>query len=331
MSEHPFAQYVRILGKGKRGSRGLNEQEALDAMNMILQGQAEPEQLGAFLMLLRYKEETPQELSGFVSAVRAHEGFDQCPINLPVDLDWATYAGKKRHQAWYLLAALLISQQGYKVFMHGAKGHTAGRIYSEDMLTELGFQGAQNWQQVEQQLEQDNFSFMSLAQLSPKLNDIINLRDILGLRSPVHTLTRLLNPTHAKHTIDGVFHPAYGPLHQQTALLLGQPRSLTIRGDGGEAEIRPDTDCELQWADEHEHSTSPWPRLLDKRVEAPATLSASALRDVWQGQQNDHYANATIISTTATVILLLKLVSDRESALALAQSWWLERDKSFIK
>lgn len=331
MSEHPFAQYVRILGKGKRGSRGLSEQEALDSMSMILQQQVEPEQLGAFLMLLRYKEETPEELSGFVRAVREHEGFAQRPVTVQVDLDWATYAGKKRHQAWYLLVALLVSQQGYTVFMHGAKGHTAGRIYSEDMLTELGFQAAHNWQQVEQQLAQGNFSFMSLAHLSPKLNDIINLRNILGLRSPVHTLTRLLNPTHAKHTIDGVFHPAYGPLHQQTALLLGQPRSLTIRGDGGEAEIRPDADCELQWADEHEHSTSAWPRLLDKRMEAPASLNASALRNLWQGQQDDHYAIATIVSTTAAVILLLKLASNRDEALKLAESWWQERDKAFIQ
>lgn len=46
---------------------------------------------------------------------------------------------------------------------------------------------------------------------------------MFGLRSPVHTLTRLLNPLEAKHTIDGVFHPAYGPLHQQTAMLLKHP------------------------------------------------------------------------------------------------------------
>lgn len=331
MIEHPFAQYVRILGKGKRGSRGLSQAEAFDSMSMILQDQVEPEQLGAFLMLLRYKEETPEELTGFVKAVRQEEGFEQPPINLEVDLDWATYAGKKRHQAWYLLVALLLSQQGYKVFMHGAKGHTAGRVYSEDLLVELGLQPAQSWQQVEQQLQQSNFSFMSLAQLSPKLNAVINLRNILGLRSPVHTLTRLLNPTHAKHTIDGVFHPAYGPLHQQTALLLGQPRSLTIRGDGGEAEIRPDTDCELQWADEQEHSTSAWPRLLDKRAEAPEQLTAAALRAVWQGLQEDHYAEAAIISTTAAVILLMKLTASREQALGLAESWWQQRDTSFIK
>ena len=271
--EHPFAQYVRTLGKGKRGSRDLTRAEALAAMSMMLKDQVEPEQLGAFLMLLRHKEECAAELAGFVDAVRQHNGFAQNPMpNLQVDLDWSTYAGKKRHQAWFLLAAILVSQQGYKVFMHGAKGHTTGRVYSEDLLTELGIVPASGWQQAEQQLTASNFSFMSLKQLSPELDHMINLRNILGLRSPVHTLTRLLNPTQAQHTVDGVFHPAYGPLHQQAALLLQQPRSLTIRGDGGEAEIRPDTDCDLQWADEHEHGNQPWPRLLEKPCRGTGTV-----------------------------------------------------------
>ncbi len=68
-TEHPFAPYVRILGKGKQGSRALSAEEAEDAMGMILDGQVRPEQLGAFLMLLRVKEETPDELAGFVRAV----------------------------------------------------------------------------------------------------------------------------------------------------------------------------------------------------------------------------------------------------------------------
>jgi len=66
-AEHPFAPYVRILGKGKTGSRSLDFDEARSAFTMILRGTVEPVQLGAFLMLLRVKEETPEELAGFVS------------------------------------------------------------------------------------------------------------------------------------------------------------------------------------------------------------------------------------------------------------------------
>ncbi|NOY63712.1 MAG: glycosyl transferase, partial [Gammaproteobacteria bacterium] len=70
VEEHPFAQYVRILGKGKKGARPLTQCEAHEAMRMILADEVEPVQLGAFLMLLRVKEENPQELAGFVQAAR---------------------------------------------------------------------------------------------------------------------------------------------------------------------------------------------------------------------------------------------------------------------
>ncbi len=69
-AEHPFAPYVRILGKGRTGSRSLTFAEARDAFRMILDGEALDVQIGAFLMLLRVKEESPEELAGFVSAVR---------------------------------------------------------------------------------------------------------------------------------------------------------------------------------------------------------------------------------------------------------------------
>ena len=99
-AEHPFAEFVRILGKGKRGARGLTREEARAAMTLLLEGKVEDTQLGAFLMLLRHKEESAEELAGFTEALRAHL---QAP-RIAVDLDWPTYAGKKRHLPWYLLA-----------------------------------------------------------------------------------------------------------------------------------------------------------------------------------------------------------------------------------
>jgi anthranilate phosphoribosyltransferase len=71
MQEHPFTPYVRILGRGKSNSRPLTIDEAKTAMAMILEGKALPEQIGAFLMLLRFKEETPEEIAGFVKAAQA--------------------------------------------------------------------------------------------------------------------------------------------------------------------------------------------------------------------------------------------------------------------
>ena len=84
LEEHQFAPFVRILGKGKNGTRSLTREEASEAMGMILDDQVEPAQLGAFLMLLRVKEEAPEELAGFADAVRSRYISHQ---DLQVDLD----------------------------------------------------------------------------------------------------------------------------------------------------------------------------------------------------------------------------------------------------
>jgi anthranilate phosphoribosyltransferase len=330
-NEHSFAPYVRALGKGKQGSRSLTRVEAYDAMSMILNGQVEPEQLGAFLMLLRFKEETPPELAGFVKAVRDYHEFEKLNLDgIHVDIDWSSYAGKRRHMPWFLLSALTLASHGIKVFMHGAKGHTAGRTYSEDVLQALGFCGAKDWASVKSQLAQHNFSFMSLEYMSPTLHHIINLRGLFGLRSPVHTLTRLINPLSASHTIDGVFHPAYGPLHQQTAILLKHPRSLTIRGDGGEAEIRPDSECELQWVDQETFHTQIWQRQLTQRDTQEQIMDPERLRRLWKGDSKEPYGEPAIINTLASCLVLLGKADNQLEASEQANVWWQTRNKNLM-
>ncbi|KKM06383.1 hypothetical protein LCGC14_1744540 [marine sediment metagenome] len=87
-------------------TRSLPLEEAEEAMSMILRGEVLPEQLGAFLMLLRVKEESPEEIAGFV---RAGRNLFDLPSPAPeVDIDWSSYAGKRRQLPWFLLAALLL-------------------------------------------------------------------------------------------------------------------------------------------------------------------------------------------------------------------------------
>ena len=133
--EHPFAQFVRIVGKGKNGARSLTYDEAYQAFSMILKDEVMDVQLGAFLMLLRVKEESVDELTGFVQATK-----DQLKLKkIDVDLDWSSYAGKRKHYPWYLLAALTLAQNGYRIVMHGAAGHTLNRVYTEQVLEYLDY------------------------------------------------------------------------------------------------------------------------------------------------------------------------------------------------
>lgn len=321
--EHPFAPFVRILGKGKQGSRSLTQEEAREAMQMILAKQVEPEQLGAFLMLLRVKEESPEELAGFVEAVR-----QQCdaPADLPVDLDWSTYAGKKRQLPWFILSALALAGSGVRVFMHGAKGHTPDRFYTEDCLKQFGIGACSDWQGVATELDNTHFAFMSIDTLSPEMARIINLRPVLGLRSPVHTLCRLINPLLAPHAVDGVFHPAYAPMHQKTAQLLGTANGLTIKGDGGEAEIKPDSECELQWTRGDQYSAEQWPRYFPRRL-VKQDLNTADLLSLWRGEIEHEYGTGAVISTLAVVLKLLNRADNSVDCFALAEQIWLGRDR----
>ena len=169
--EHPFAQYVRILGRGKSAQRPLTEEEAETAMAMVLDGQVLPEQLGAFLMLLRLKEETPEEIAGFVRAAR--HGF-QLPDQPPrVDLDWSSYAGKRRQLPWFVLAALALADSGVTVFMHGAEGHTPGRIYTRETFEALGLPVASSLAEAARGMAAAGIAYLPLEHLSPRLHELI--------------------------------------------------------------------------------------------------------------------------------------------------------------
>ncbi len=322
--EHPFAEIIRILGKGKKGSRPLTQEEAYRAMRMIMADEVLPVQLGAFLMLMRVKEETPEELAGFVQAAREQFNFAEETV---VDLDWSTYAGKRRHLPWFLLSALLLADNGITVFMHGASGHTAGRLYTEDALNALGLQRAGSIGQARQQLAQQHFSYLSLQQFCPKLHDIIELRPILGLRSPVHTLVRLLNPFNANYSIQGIFHPGYRPVHQQAAALLNQPHMAVLKGEGGETERNPDMECLVQSVHNGELADENWPALFGRRHVKAELLAPEQLASVWQGRLDDEFAQASIIGTAAIALKLLGKAETQQQAHELAAAYWANRNK----
>lgn len=329
MNEHPFAEFIKILGKGKKGSRPLTQDEAYRAMKMIMDDEVEPIQLGAFLMLMRIKEETPEELAGFVTAAR--ESFQHDSQGVHVDLDWSSYAGKRRHLPWFLLSTLLLADNGIRVFMHGAGGHTSGRLYTRGVLEGLGIAPATSLQQAAQQLKDNNFSYLSLEYICPKLYDMINLRPVMGLRSPVHTLVRLLNPFDAKYSIQGIFHPSYRQVHQKAALLLNQPNMAVLKGEGGETERNPDMDCLVQSVHNNELSDEDWPAMFPRRHMKPETLRPEQLVELWSGEDEDEFALASVIGTAAVALKLLGQANTQQDAEALAQRYWMQRDKNRLR
>jgi len=319
--EHPFAQFVRIVGKGKNGARSLTYDEAYQAFSMILKNEVLDVQLGAFLMLLRVKEESVDELTGFVQATKDQLNFQP----LAVDLDWSSYAGKRKHYPWFLLAALTLSKHGYKIVMHGASGHTMNRVYTEQVLEYLGFPICQNEAQVKHQLDTQNFAYLPLNVISPILADLINLRNVMGLRSPIHTLARLINPFNAKATLQAIFHPAYRSSHQQAAFQLGYKNSAVIKGEGGEFERNPDAKtliCGIQDGELYEHEL---PKLTDNRSPTEEQLDLAVFKSVWEGQQAHEYGEIATTETMGIALYTMGIVNNYPEAMSKAKYLWNTR------
>lgn len=326
-AEHPFAQYIRIIGKGRSGSRSLSFEEARAAMAMVLRGEVLDVQLGAFLMLLRVKEETPEELAGFVVAARE---FMAAPRGIGVDLDWSSYAGKRKHYPWFLFAVKLLAQQGVRVFMHGASGHTVNRLYTENVLPRLDLAVCEDWTGVEDALAAQNFAYLALDKFCPPLGEMIALRNVMGLRSPVHTLARLLNPLDAPYVLQAIFHPAYRESHQAAAALLGYRNSCVIKGEGGEIERNPDGLCLAKRIVDGDLQDEEWPALFPLRHAPEEEFVMEDFLAVWRGEKRHEYGETAVIGTLALALRTLQRAASQEAALATATQWWDARDRAAL-
>ena len=318
-----FVDFIKILGKGKNGSRSLTQEEAYNAMSMILAEQVAPEQLGAFWMLIRMREETVDEAVGFTQAIR-----QKLSLQVPstVDVDWPAYAGKRNELPWFLLAALALAQSGVKVFMHGHAFAEEERIYVDQMISWLGLPIATDQAAAKQQLAQTGFAYMPLHTMSPKLAQLMDLKLLLGLRSPVNTLVRLMNPAAATHSVHGVFHKGYDELHMAAAKRLGDESVLVFRGGNGEAEVNPERDVTLGFLQQGNVSWDTWPKVALGHCRQKNNLDPQRLLQHWRNATTDVFGELAVLQTLASVIGLMNPSYDRETCQQEATRVWQQRD-----
>lgn len=319
-----FAPFIRALGRGPGLSRPLSREEAREAMGMVLSGEVEPVQLGAFLMLMRYRTESPDELAGMVEAVR---GTIAAPVGCAVDLDWPSYADRHKQLPWFVLAALLLAENGVRVLMHGIAGEEDGFVTTRAALAALGIPTRGTLAEVAERIRATNFAYLALEDLSPRLDGIFALRPLLGLRSPVHSVARELNPFGAPFQMQGVFHPNYRPLHQHAALRLGQEQAAIFKGGGGEAQRNPDKACLVALVAGSSAAEEEWPALPEaaghrfREEEAdPARIAA-----LWSGALDLPGPVAAVTGTTAIALKLLGRASSTDETDALARRLWRDR------
>jgi anthranilate phosphoribosyltransferase len=321
---HPFAGFLRTIGRGATLGRPLDEAEAEQAMAMILDGAVEPVQLGAFLLVLRYRTETPAELAGFVRAVRLRIAR---PAGVTVDLDWPSYADRHKQLPYFLLSALLLAESGVRVLMHGIDGE--GSATTPAALRSLGVPVCAAPLEAADRLDTFGFAYLPLCVICPELEALFHLRPLLGLRSPANSLARELNPFGAPCQIQGVFHPTYLPLHQEAAQRLGQAHAVIFKGGGGEGQRNPDKPCRALTVDNGAPGETIWPALTESSQHPWRTepLEPERLAALWRGEWQAPGPIAAVVGTAAMVLKLLGRAAGVEEAEAEAQRLWRERPR----
>jgi len=323
-TETRFASFVATLGRGPGRSRALTRDEATEAFGMVLRGEADPHQVGAFLMLLRFRGEDADEIAGLVEATRLEAGLPW--RDLAVALDWPSYgAGRTRGAPWFLLSALALGRAGIPVLMHGSNDFTQG-IDVAAGLDALRMRPAGSAEEARADLRRDGFAYVPLRTLSPAMDALLGMRRLFGLRSPVNTAARLLNPADAPCGVDGVFHPPYIDVHLGVAERLGRGRLLVLKGGGGEAERVPLKPAQASlWDQASGRSVVGLPAVPGLAAHPAASDTGELLAAVWRGEASPETPIATVQATIALGLLALGRSADPDAAMDDAATIWRER------
>lgn len=302
-----LAEHVRTLGRGPGRSRALTQDEARDAMSLMLSGRAAPEAIGALLMLLRMKGETAEEIAGLAAAAQA-----AMPALPQVDLDWPSYAaGRTRGQPWFLLSAKLVAQAGHRVLLHGWNGADP-KVRAG--LAQAGIAVVRSGGQAAEALDRDRIAYLPLEEVHPALFDLLQLRDVLGLRSCINTVCRMLNPAQARASVQGVFHPSYRLLQADAAARLGWHSLSVIKGGGGEFERHPAKEIAAFGL----RDGLPWQSSLPPRIDETRRLGGDdslTLDDLWSGRRSPAFETEIITGTAELALETLGVPGDRACAL----------------
>ncbi|GHA45729.1 glycosyl transferase family protein [Photobacterium aphoticum] len=315
-----FSEFIKLVGRGEKGRRPLTQDEACEALTQYLDGNAELLQLATLLMLQRVRCETADEAAGYIQALRAriHPDWQQ----LAIEVDWPCFAGKRRQPPWLLLAAKLLAQNGVRVMLSGHAAVDAVKYQIESACPALNIQQAHTPDQARAILDAENLCYIPLSAYCDPLVDLLAIRKLVGLRTPLNTVARALNPTAAPFAIHGIFHQGYEQLHAEAAQLVGDRNMVAFKGEGGESERSPRTSCLIAGVQEGTYFEEEWPTYLEGASGKHGEISGAYLQRVWLGQEENEYGRHAVIATLAIVLKMMGRCDNQTSALALASAWW---------
>ena len=227
-----ISQYIKDIGRGKDGARALDRSAAADLFGQVLDGTVTDLEVGAFCLAMRIKGETADEMAGFLDAT--HARLNRVPDNGLTTVVLPSYNGARKLPVLTPLLGLLLARQGAAVVMHGTATETT-RVTSASVLQALGVAASEQVNPV----AAGQVALFPTEVLCPGLSRLLDVRRVVGLRNPAHSLVKLMNPCTGRALVVGSYtHPEYAVSMGATFTLTGQ-HALLLRGTEGEPVADP--------------------------------------------------------------------------------------------
>ncbi len=214
----------------------LSQAEAEAAMDTIMSGQATPAQIGAFLIALRMKGETVDEIAGFARSMRRNAR--RVPLSSNGAIVDTCGTGGDRSGTFNISTAVafVVAGAGRRVAKHGNRA-VSSKSGSADVLEALGVNIALTPEQVGRCIEEVGIGFLFAPTFHPAMKHAIGPRRELGVRTVFNVLGPLTNPAFATHQLLGVYDPNLTEMMARVLAELGVKAAFVVHGAGGLDEL----------------------------------------------------------------------------------------------
>src|SRR5215203_5241394 len=206
-------------------------------MGSIMRGEATPAQIAGFLVALRAKRETANEIAGCAEAMREHV-LAVRPIRDDL-VDTAGTGGDNAHTLNISTAAALVAAAaGAAVAKHGNRA-VSSRSGSADVLEALGFELELPPELIARSIDALGFGFMFAPTHHPAMRHAAPVRRELATRTVFNVLGPLTNPAGARAQVVGVYAPELVHTIAEVLARLGARRAFVVHGAAGIDELSP--------------------------------------------------------------------------------------------
>ena len=210
----------------------LTQKEAFEAMEIIMSGQASSAQIGGYLVGLRMKGETVDEITGSAMAMRSVANCITPKVDAPL-LDIVGTGGDGAHTINIsTAAAFVIAGAGYPVAKHGNRA-ASSKCGSADVLEALDVNLDLEPEKVGECIEEVGIGFMFAPLFHPAMKHAIGPRRDLGQRTIYNILGPLTNPANSTHQLIGVYDASLTETMATVLGELGVEAALVVHGYGG--------------------------------------------------------------------------------------------------